>query len=909
MMYWLTTLQGFAGRARRVGAMSLAVSLALVALAACDPRGGGNFETLYKRAQDQRAQGNIRASIIELKNALQKEPQNAAGRLLLGQGFIDIGDTASAEIELKRAQELGADASRATALLGEVKILQRRFDQILRDFPVDESAPAPAKAARLELRGRAHLALGQRAQAEEAFKAAAELDGKSVEALVGLARVSHATGNQAAAADYIARAVAIAPEHAKLLALQEQFAFANKDFEGAENYSKQILKTHKDDLIALNAQLAIARAQIADGKLKDATARLTQVLKFAPKHTEANYLRALAAYQNKEYELAKTHADVALAASPSHRGSLFIAGASSYALKQNETALRHLTAFVNAVPGSVEGRRMLSALQQRMGNSAAAVQTLERGVGRSAESDAALLASAGATKAQAGDMAGAAKSLAQASAAGPKDAATRARIGAMRVALGDKDGLEDLEAASELDTSGEQDAALAVAAIQAKEFDKALEAAERLQKKKPSNTGGYLLAAAALDRKGEAAKAKASLLKALEIKPGDVQTLVTLSQFAARAGDRKEAIARLEQAVSANQETIYPRLLLARLHLAYSDPKNALATAKAALQRAPKEATLLDVAGKAELALGQNHAAIGTFQTLVAAQPTVPITYRLLAGAYEASRNYAGALAELDNALRIAPEDAAVKFDRARVLALTGKVNDAAAVLGELKSTHPQDPSIATLEGSIAMAGGRSAEAVSAYQRAFGAQRTGENLVRLTSAQVAAGQTSAARAALEEWRKQRPDDVPVRLSLGELYVSLREFKLAETEYSELNRSVPDNPLILNNLAWTVTELGRPQEGLPLARRAAELAPNSADVLDTLGVVLLRNNDAAGAVQTLRTATQKAPAIAVIQLHLAEALARSGNSGEAKDILRKLLASNDPKMDRKQAEKLLGEIGG
>jgi Flp pilus assembly protein TadD len=281
----------------------------------------------------------------------------------------------------------------------------------------------------------------------------------------------------------------------------------------------------------------------------------------------------------------------------------------------------------------------------------------------------------------------------------------------------------------------------------------------------------------------------------------------------------------------------------------------------------------------------------------------------LLAGAYEASRNYAGALAELDNALRIAPEDAAVKFDRARVLALTGKVNDAAAVLGELKSTHPQDPSIATLEGSIAMAGGRSAEAVSAYQRAFGAQRTGENLVRLTSAQVAAGQTSAARAALEEWRKQRPDDVPVRLSLGELYVSLREFKLAETEYSELNRSVPDNPLILNNLAWTVTELGRPQEGLPLARRAAELAPNSADVLDTLGVVLLRNNDAAGAVQTLRTATQKAPAIAVIQLHLAEALARSGNSGEAKDILRKLLASNDPKMDRKQAEKLLGEIGG
>jgi tetratricopeptide (TPR) repeat protein len=891
-----------------VGATSLAVTLALVALTACDPR-GGNFEALYKRAQDQRAQGNIRASTIELKNALQKEPQNAAGRLLLGQNFIDLGDVASAEIELKRAQELGADANRTRLLLGEVKVLQGRFDQILREFPVDDNAPAPARAALLELRARAHEALGQRVQAEEAHKAADDLDQKHVESLVGLARIAYARGNQVAAEDYVARAVAIAPENVKLLALQAQTAFMKKDFDGSENYSKLILKTHKDDLVALNAQLQIARAQIGAGKLKDASARLTQVLKLSPKHVEANYLRALAAYQNKEYALAKTHADVALAGAPNHRQSLFIAGASSYALQQNETALRHLTAFVNAVPSNVEGRRMLAALQQRMGNPTGAIQTLERGVGRSSETDAQLLASAGATKAQAGDMAGAAKSLAQASAAGPKDAATRARIGAMRLALGDKDGLEDLEAAAELDTSGEQDAALAVAALQAKEFDKALEAAERLQKKKPSNTGGYLLAAAALDRKGEAAKAKASLLKALEVKPGDVQTLVTLSQFAARAGDRKEAVERLEQAVSANQETTYPRLLLARLHLAYNDPKNALATAKAALQRAPKEATLLDVAGKAEQALGQNEAAIGTFRTLVATQPTMPITYRLLAGAYEASRNYSAALAELDNALRIAPDDAAVKFDRARLLALTGKVNDAAAVLGELKSTHPQDPSIATLEGSIAMAGGRSAEAVSAYQRAFASQRTGENLVRLTSAQVAAGQASAARGALEEWRKQRPDDVPVRLSLGELYVSLREFKLAEAEYSELNRSVPDNPLILNNLAWTVTELDRAQEGLPLARRAAELAPNSADVLDTLGVVLLRNNDAAGAVQTLRTASQKAPAIAAIQLHLAEALARSGNSGEAKDILRKLLASNDPKMDRKQAEKLLGEIGG
>jgi hypothetical protein len=43
--------------------------------------------------------------------------------------------------------------------------------------------------------------------------------------------------------------------------------------------------------------------------------------------------------------------------------------------------------------------------------------------------------------------------------------------------------------------------------------------------------------------------------------------------------------------------------------------------------------------------------------------------------------------------------------------------------------------------------------------------------------------------------------------------------------------------------------------------------------------------------------------------LAEALVRAGSSAEAKEILKKLLASADATVDRQQAEKLLNEIGG
>jgi len=249
----------------RTGRYALPLAILLAALAACDPRGSASVEQLLKRSQEQRAAGNIRASIIELKNALQKDPKNATARLLLGQTFIDLGDAASAEIELKRAQELGADAGKAAISLGEVKVLQGRFDQVLRELPVPDSASPEVKAAILELRARAHLALGQRVQAEEAFKTAIETDAKAVEPLVGAARLAMAKGGTEAANDYIARAAAIAPDNAKLLALQGELAFLKKDFEGAETFYKQVLKSHKDDITGFNAQLGIARAQLASG--------------------------------------------------------------------------------------------------------------------------------------------------------------------------------------------------------------------------------------------------------------------------------------------------------------------------------------------------------------------------------------------------------------------------------------------------------------------------------------------------------------------------------------------------------------------------------------------------------------------------------------------------------------------
>jgi putative PEP-CTERM system TPR-repeat lipoprotein len=930
------------GSVRRT-AFTAMLFAALFALGACDPRGSASVEQLIQRAQDQRSAGSIRAGVIELKNALQKQPQNATARLLLGQSFIDLGDVASAEIELKRAQELGADANRVSLLLAEARMLQNRFDQVLRDFPVAEAAPADAKAAMLELRGRAHLGLGQRVLAEEAFKSALSHNDKSVEALIGLARVAAASGNAAAARDYVARADAITPSNVKLLALKGDLAFANKDFEGAENFYKEVLKVRKDDLTALNAQLGVGRAQIAAGKLKDASTRLTQVLKLAPKHAEANFLRALAAYQSKEYEVAKTHAEAALAAAPNHRQSMFIAGASNYALQQNETALRHLSNFVNAVPDSAEGRKLLAALQMRMGEPARASRTLQA----AKTQDAQMLAMAGAAAAQSGNPSAAKGALERAVAAEPQNAQARSQLGMTRISLGEtEEGLKDLEAASKLNPGSEADITLALAYFRTKEFDKTIEAAKRVQERQPNRAIGHTLEGIAHRAKLSNPDAVKAFKKALDAEPGDRTALENLAlvaiaenkpdeargyyqelvnrnptdaraqlataQFDLQTGRQQEALSRLQSLVASQPDFVAGYVALARAQLLAGNAPQALATVNSAAQRFSENPDLLLTRGQAHMRLGQTAEAIAAYRGAIAQAPqapSIPVAHQLLAAAYRATGDRPRALTEIDRALAIMPADPVLRLTRAQLLAETNKVDEAAKVVAELRSSYPNSAQIAELEGALALAQGRPADAITAYQRAVAQNASTESVVGLANAQKVAQQHDQAEATLRDWLAKHSDDVRARVVLADAYLTRRKLPEAEKEYTQILRLAPDTVIVLNNLAWTMAQQGRAQDALVHARKAAQLAPENPAVLDTLGTTLVRAGQAGEAIAPLRKAVEKAPGVRPLEFHLAEALAKQGQRDEAKTLLGKALAGNEPFEERAEAEKLLRELGG
>lgn len=257
------------------------------------------------KAREHIAANRLGAGVIELKNAVQKDPNLAEARLMLGRTHLEVGSGAAAEKELLRARDLGADPQVVQIALADAWLLQGKNQQVLDDFEVDEDASKEMQVAARIARGRAHAGLGQLDKADQTLNYALSLDKGNIKALVALVYLTIRREDNDLAELYLASAKEVAPEDVRVLSAEGDLALAtgnNADAEAA--FAKAVEKMPGD----MRYSLSLARAQIANGSLEPAIENLDAVLKSAPRQPFANYWRAVAAYQKRNYETVKAHA-------------------------------------------------------------------------------------------------------------------------------------------------------------------------------------------------------------------------------------------------------------------------------------------------------------------------------------------------------------------------------------------------------------------------------------------------------------------------------------------------------------------------------------------------------------------------------------------------------------------------
>jgi putative PEP-CTERM system TPR-repeat lipoprotein len=355
--------------------LGLAFSLlSLVALSACDVfiSADGRIE----RARAEIAKGDYQAAVIDLKNALESEPNRPQARLLLAQASLQLGDVRDAEKELRRAREAGAKPEEVAELTAETQLALGQGGELLAQ--IDSKQIVLGEPLLSIYRGEALLAMGKPEDAAVAFEAALRVDPKRVRALIGLARARAGQRQADEALKLLDGVPQNSPEHAaallcrgEILAAQGRFADAQNTLHAALALQGRLTIYQKATLFAI-----LTESQLAAGDINGARASLQSLAQIAPTAPLTLMLGARIAMATQDYPSASAALQRVVVGMPDFVPARFLLGASLVAQGNLNQAESHLTRVVQLAPDNLEARKLLARVRLGIGRPDAALELL-----------------------------------------------------------------------------------------------------------------------------------------------------------------------------------------------------------------------------------------------------------------------------------------------------------------------------------------------------------------------------------------------------------------------------------------------------------------------------------------------------------------------------------------------------
>lgn len=911
--------------------------LLITLLVACNGGSAPTDAEYVKRAQDHLDDGQLREAVIELKNAVQKNPGNAQARWLLGKTQLEIGNAAAAEKELARARELGVVDESVLPLLARAWLEQAKFEQVLK-VELSSSLSPGTRAELLAAQGSALLSQNLPEAAAGRFEQALSAEPTSLAALTGMARLLAAKRDLAEARQLLTTAFETDQTYAPAWSLLGDIELLEQRPKEAEAAYTQAIKYRAGNKAA---RLKRATVRIELQEFDKAQADLDVLNKQAAEHPDFSYIQGLLYFQQKRYPEAREALQLTLSHDPQHLRAMFYIGAIQFAAGNREQAKEMISRFARAAPGYIPGRKLLAFVKVQEGDYAG-IEKLMRPVVAARNDDVLALKLLAFSLLKQGKSEEGIKLLEKAAELQPESAVAQASLGESLLILGDQTkGMEHLQAAIGLDPRFQQaDVVLILSYLRQNEFDKALEAAHTYQERNPGISGplnllgrvhlargqrkeaekafdeaqttspgdifaNHSLAALALER-NELEQARSFFEAVLVHHPDHLQTLLELSALDARENKQEPMVQKLETAAAAHPNVLRPRIVLARYYIGIGKPAKVPVVLGDLRQTHADDPQVLEVLGLSQLA--QNAAANAriTLERLAELQPESARAHFLLSQAHARLGDGQNLEAELGKALKIDPTHFGARLSLTRLQLLVGKTDQARNNLAILKKQAPDDAEVLYLEGTIARGSGKPAQALDSFEKVFEQASSTRSMLTLAKQKWGMGDRDGSLALQEKWVAEHPEDLAARLELANTYIALERTDAALEQYKKVLKYSENNLVALNNFAW-YRRKSDPKQALKYAEKAYALAPKSAPLMDTLGIVLLHNGDTDTALRMIERALDVHPDNPSFLYHKAMVLEAAGQQSEAVSLLAKIVEGPLAFPQRPEAEEMLARL--
>ena len=937
-----------AAQGRRVGLAALAGLVLLVAspvIAATASGPDAVPPAFYDDALRRHRDGDYDGAVIQLKNVLQRDPENLAARLLIGRTYLALDRVAAAEKELLQALRRGADPVLVAVPLADAFLKQGKYLELLEEITV-RGLPRDVAADVLLARGRAHIGLEQPNRAAENFQAALAHRADFAAPLVGLAQIALAKGEIDAAQQHAARARVVDSDSDEVWFALGEISRVLQDPDAALQ--------HYDRAVALAPGSFVARmaraATLMDlGRHDDALIDIELLRTQRPADHQVAYLLALAlvrdsrAGEGREVMRALTSDLDRLDPGDlqAHPPNVLVNGVAHYALGDLATAKRHLKTFVRLRPRHTGARRLLGRLLIDNGEASGALGVLRPALSITPD-DAALHALVGAAQMQLGRFDEAIASYERAAGLAPDSASLHTRLALARIAAGETEqALSALAAELGGDPQDRRGGVmLAFTQFSSGRYGDALATTQELVDHGAQDPVIHNLAGAARLALGQVAAARASFESVLARDPtftparynlaivefatgnlaaakahyvalyndnvNETRAMLGLAKIAEAEGKLGEAIGWLERLKQHNAAAVGPQVRLVDLYLRTNQPETALETARQLEELGLDSVPMLEVLARAEAANGNLAKAAISFQRVAELAGDSVGSLLRIHRLQLAAADVSGARQTLERAQTLDPGSLTVLVALARLTADTGDLEGAFDRARALRRSHPTSAAGDSLLGDVLGRLGRHGEAAEAYARGQQTAPSSGLIVRFHQASRNAGDATRGLAGLEAWLADHPADVVVRRALATAYIDVGRHDAAVAAHELLLEVLPDDAAILNNLAWLYQRVADPR-ALGLARRAHALAPNEPGLSDTLGWILVQQGQAGEGLAILRDAEARAAGVAEIDYHIGVALSQLGRTDEARAALERGLASGLRLPDEAQARALLRRL--
>ncbi len=861
-------------------------------------------------------QGKPEESVSYLRQVKAVLPDSAAASARLGAALLGQGDSQEGLSALQEALKLDPTFQGASEQLVLGAVRAGELDRAL-EAALAYQKREPGSSRAWTLLGAVYLQRKETELASNAFHKALDLDPADLAASSALAAMALQDKDLDKAKGYLTASLEHHPDNARLLILLAKLALAQNDPAGAKAYLDTAVERNPT---ALEPSLYLAAYHLQRGEPAESLKIVSGLRESFPKNVALLGVMADAQIALKQFGAAKsTLKDLSglVPDDPKIRVAQAIVDAGlddpAQAKRELEQALVLDKTFVPAmnllarlaiaekdIPGA---QRRLQELKNRLGSTHPDVILIEGQLAQlTGDSSAANEAF---------------QDLLTAGGAGADFETNPALWGAAEqlvlgyVRNGDPDGA--LKAALDLrdrqPESARAQTLLGILYLRAQQSDEAAQAFRKALELEPGNvaaSGG--LAAIAIQAK-DFAGAKTYYEDSLKQNPRNVGLLASLARLALLQEDQAAARRYLEDAVKLNPQLLQPRLYLAAYQLKQGDPEQAIRVLSVVRTDYPQDVNLLGLQAEAELALKRYEEARTTLEQLSRLTPNDPKVLVAIARAELGLKHRDQAEKALTQALQIDPKSVAALSGLTRLAIAKQSFPEAESRLDELRKVLGAEHSdVLLLEGNLAESKGDWSTARASYQKLFDQTPSTVSLIWLTRALMKTDDTEGARRQMTEWLEQHPQDGVIQFQLAQLYMNLQRTDDAIVHFERALESNSKNAIAMNNLAWLLQDRDL-AKALKYAQQAYAAAPTSADIADTLAMILLRQGDAQEAQRMIDKALEINADNGTILFHKAQILSKGGDDTQARRVLESALKEDRQFAERAEAEAMLKTLKG